>query len=117
MILRTGLIEQQFNVPPQMVNARRGYLAGVFGLGQDERALDGGLGVEGQALRGPVRVDAALAHGFLNVRHQSCRVPADAPVAGLAQRRMRVVDLLHHGSDQAGEVGQIALNMALRKST
>ena len=41
--------------------------------------------------------------GLLNVRHQRCSVPPDAPVASLTQGRMRVVDLLHHGSTTGWE--------------
>ncbi len=34
---------------------------------------------------------------------------ADVALAGLAHRRMRLVGLLHHRAEQAGELGQLAL--------
>ena len=74
-------LEQQLDVSPQMINALRRNCSTAPGLGQDERALDGGLRVERQALRGPLRMHAALAHGFLYIRDKSPRVPGDAAVA------------------------------------
>ena len=108
-------MERELKVTPQMLNARRGHLAAVLSFGQNERALDGGLRVERQALRSSLRRHASLAHGFFYIRDKDPRVAGDAAVAGLTQGRMRVVDLLHHSSCQAGEVGQFAAQQSLTK--
>ena len=107
-ILQTGLVEQQFEVAAQVVDALGSNLGAMPGFGQNERALDGGLRVKGQAFGGPIGMHTALAHGFFDVRDEGCGVAAYTAVAGFAQIGVRVVDFLHHGSDQAGKVGQIA---------
>jgi len=96
-----------------MVDACGSDLAIVFRFRENERALDGGLGIERQALRGPVRVDVPPAHGFFDVGNQRRSVLADTAIAGLADGRVRVVDLLHHGAGEAGEVGQLTHEQGL----
>src|ERR1700733_13163922 len=80
----------------------------VFRFRENERALEGGLGVKRQALSGPVREKGPLAHSFFYVGNQRCGVLADTTIAGVADSRVRVVDLLHHGAGEAGEVRQLA---------
>ena len=100
----------------QVVDALGRHRSTVCGLRQDERALHSGLRVERQALSGPLRMHAALSHGFFYVWYKDVRVRGDAAVAGLAQGRMRFVDLLHHRSRQAGEVRQITLQQCFAES-
>jgi hypothetical protein len=52
-------------------------------LGQDERDVEGGLGVESETFGGPFGAHAALPHRLFNVGQQCGRVLADAPVACL----------------------------------
>ncbi len=102
--------KQQFNIAAKMVDACGGNGRIVFGFGQNEGALDSCLRVEGQAFGSEAALDAALAHGFFDIGHEGRSVIADALVACLADCRVRVVDLLGHGSNQAGEVGQVTLD-------
>jgi len=106
--LQRRLPKQQFQVAAQMVDALGCGFRALFGLGQDECALDGGLGVKSQAFRSPVPFHAALTDGFFDVGHEGGRVAGDALAAGLADGRMRVIDFLDHGSDQASEAGKLA---------
>jgi len=96
-----------------MGDAGGGDFRAVLGFGEYEGALDGGLGVEGEAFGGPVGMHPALAEGCLDVMDESCGVARDASIAGVAEGGVGVVDLLDHGSDQAGEVGEIALEDGL----
>ena len=100
--------EKKLDVAMEMVNARGGDGWATFGFGQDERPLKDGLGVECEAFGGPVGVDAVELDGLGDVGFEPGGVLADAFVAGVAEGRMGVVDLLHHGSDEAGELRQVA---------
>jgi hypothetical protein len=104
------LVEQQFKIAAQMVDCSDGNIGALFGFGQNECALDRGLGYREQGFPRSNCLDAALAHGFFYVRDESGRMSADALVTGLANRRLRVINLLHHGTHQAGEIRQLALN-------
>ena len=73
-------------------------------LGQDEGALQHGLRVQGEALGSPVARHSVARTGSLNVINQCERMAPDRILAGLAQRRQRVIGFLHHGSDKAGEL-------------
>jgi hypothetical protein len=53
-------LEQQLDVSVQMINALRRNGSAALGLGQDERALESGLGVESETLGGPFGAHAAL---------------------------------------------------------
>ena len=97
----------------EMIDAGSGDGWAAFGFGENERALKDGLGVECEAFGGPVGVDAVQLDGLGDVGYESGRVLADAFVAGIAEGRMGVVDLLHHGSDEAGELGQLAAEECL----
>src|ERR1035441_9184083 len=91
-----------------MVQTGCSHVAVVFGLGQNKGALDRGLCVKSQALSSPVGV-TALTHRRFDVRLEGGSVVADALVACSPDFRMRLVDLLHHSSCQASEIGKIAL--------
>jgi len=62
--LQAGPAEKQFQIAAQVVNALGGDLWTLPGFGQDERALNGGLGVESEAFGGPFRLHSALAKGL-----------------------------------------------------
>jgi len=68
--------------------------------------LEGGLGVERQVIRGPVREHVPLAHSFFDVGNQRRSVLADTAIG---RRRgwqgWRVVDLLHHGAGEQVKSG------------
>src|ERR1700733_9743592 len=99
----------------QVVDAPGGDRRAVCCLGQNERALDCSLRVEREAFRCPLRMHATLAHGFFYIRDKDPRVAGDSALAGLTEGRMRVVDLLHHGSCQTGEVGEFAAQQSFAK--
>jgi hypothetical protein len=96
-----------------MVDACGSDLEIVSCLRENERALEGGLSVEREALGGPVREHVPLAHGFFDVWNQRRSMLADTAIAGVADGRVRVVDLLHHGAGEAGEVGQLTHEQGL----
>jgi hypothetical protein len=100
--------EKKLDVTVEMVDARGGDVWATFGFGENERALKDGLGVECEAFGGPVGVDSVHLDGFGDVGFETGGVLADAFIAGVAERWMGVVDLLHHGSDKARELGQVA---------
>ncbi len=58
---------------------------------------------------------AILRDRGFDVGRESCGVPADALLAGGPDRRVRVVDLLRHGADEAGKVRRFALQESLAK--
>jgi hypothetical protein len=60
-------LEQQFDVSPQMINALRRNCSTTPGLGQDERALEGGLDVESETFGGPFVTHTAQPHCLFNV--------------------------------------------------
>lgn len=93
-----------------MIDAVQRLVAPARRLGEDEGALEHGLGVPREARRGPVGLDAARRHGRRDVRFERRRVAEDAGGAGVADRRVRPVDLLRHGPDEAGEFGGIAVD-------
>lgn len=101
--------EKKLDVAAKMVDAVGGDGGAALGFGEDERTLKNGLGVEGEALGGPVGVDAVLVNGFGDVGLDVGGVIADAFVAGVAKKGMCVVDLLHHGADEAGELRELTL--------
>jgi len=49
-----------------------------------------------------------LGHRGGNVSLQGCGVSGDVFVAGSADRRVGFVGLLHHGSEETGELGELA---------
>ena len=70
------LIEKQFQMASQVVDALGRDRSSVCGLGQDERALDGSLRVERGAFHCPVGMHIPLAHRFLNVENEDYAVAA-----------------------------------------
>lgn len=96
-----------------MIEAGGGNIRAVLSFGEDEGALDDGLGVERETLGTPLPIDIVLAHRFGDFRFNHCSVLADALIAGFSDGRMRLIDFLNHSAEQANEFGQIAL----RKST
>jgi hypothetical protein len=92
-----------------MIEAGGGDFRAFSGFGEDEGSLKDRLGVEGETSRGPVGNNAVFPDRLSNVGLESRGVIGDALFTGLTDRRMRSVDFLHHGSDKAGEIGQITL--------
>jgi hypothetical protein len=91
-----------------MVNGCGCDVAVVFCFCENERALEGGLGIEREAFRGPLREHVPLTDRFFDVGNQRRSVLVDTAIAGIADGRVCVVDLLHHGAGEAGVVGQLA---------
>jgi hypothetical protein len=89
------------------------YFGAVFGLSENEGSLDDCLDVKCQAAGAPIAGDTALANGLSNVRLESCGMSADALLTCLTDGRVGAIDLLHHGSDEAGKVGQFSLKDCL----
>ncbi len=106
-------MEEKFEIAPQVIETCSGGLGAVLGLGENEGSLDDCLDVKCQAVRAPVTSDPALANGLRNVRLESCGMSADALLTCLTDERVGAVDLLHHGSDEAGKVGQFSLKDVL----
>jgi hypothetical protein len=106
-------MEEKFEIAAQVIETGGGYLGAVLGLGENEGSLDDCLDVKCQAARAPVAGDTALANGLRDVRLESCGMSADALLTCLADGRVCSIDLLHHGSDEAGKVGQVTLKDGL----
>ena len=70
-----------------MAEAFRGDLRPALGLGQDEGALDHGLGVKPKALRVPRRIGSIAGLGFGDVLGDLGGMGADMRVAGFAEWR------------------------------
>ena len=83
-LLLLGPIEQHFQISPEMPEAFRGDLRPALGLGQDEGALDHGLGVKPKALRVPRRIGSIAGLGCGNVLGDLGGMGADMRVAGFA---------------------------------
>ena len=81
----------------------------ALGLGQDEGALQCGLGVQRQAVGRPVGLRGVLRLGLRDGGHQRLRMGLDALGTGLAQSRVGGEGFLHHRAQQAGEFGRLAL--------
>jgi hypothetical protein len=88
-------------IASQMVHARDGDLCTALGLGEDEGALQDGLGVQGEALRRPFRANFVTLHRFGDVGLDLRCMEADAVIASVADRGIGVVDFLHHRPDEA----------------
>jgi len=98
-----------------MVKAFSGNGGVMLRLGEDERSLDDGLSVKGEAFRGPAGVKAACGDGSGNVGLHLAGMGADVAIAGLADSGMSLVSLLDHGAQQAGELGKLAEENCLAK--
>jgi hypothetical protein len=107
------VIEEQFDVAAQVIDAVGGDVCTVLGLGKNERALKDGLRVEGEAPGGPGRLDAVLVDRRPYIRFDLRDVAGDRACAGIANRRIAVVRFLHHRAGQAGEPGKRALQNRL----
>jgi hypothetical protein len=66
-LLLLGLVEQHFQISPEMLKAYSGDLRSVFCFGQNEGALDHGLAVKPKALRAPQRIGSIASLGFGNI--------------------------------------------------
>lgn len=100
----------------QMIDALRCYLCSAIRFGKDEGALDDGLHVQRERPCSPCRCHVARAHRRFDVGVERCGMARDAAFAGLADGRRRLVGLLHHGADKAGEIRQATLQERLAKS-
>ena len=84
-------------------------------LREHKGALNHRLGVEREAARGPSPGDAIFAPRRGDVGLQRCGVPKDGFAAGIADGRMRLVDFLHRGAGEAGELARLAADQRLAK--
>src|SRR3984957_20148231 len=94
---------------PQMVQAGYGHVGVMSRLGQNKGTLDRGLNVKSQAFGCPGGGNVALTHCFFDIGLKGGSVVADALIACFADLRVRVVDLLDHGSSQTREIGEVPL--------
>src|ERR1700676_934442 len=85
-LLCCGLFEKHFEIAPQVIKAGGGYFRTFLGLSENESALDNGLGVERQAARRPITLNAVLLHSLPDVGLKRSGVPTDALLAGFADR-------------------------------
>ena len=102
--------KQQLDVALQMIDAFARDLTVAGRLGENKGALQDRLSVPGQTRWRPVGNDAALLHRRRDIRLERCGMAEDAFRTGLANPLRRAVGLLHHGADEAGEFGNVALN-------
>jgi hypothetical protein len=84
-------------------------------LGENEGTLDNRLHVYGEALGAPLSIAAVGAQRCGYVQFEHGDVFAEGSLAGLADCRMRLVGLLHHGAEQTGEFGQLTSQERLAK--
>src|SRR5580698_5135420 len=101
--------QERLEIALEMIDAVSGYFRAVLGLGQNERALEHGLRIEGGATRRPFRIRRMARLGRGDVGFQPLGVLADVTVAGGANGGVRVVSLLHHRAEEASELRQFAL--------
>lgn len=101
-------MKQVTDVSVEMIEAFTRQFGIVARLGQDEAALDDGLGVPRQAFGCPVAGNAVLAPRRLDIGLQRGGMAENAVPAGIANVGGGRIDLLRHGADQAGELGQVA---------
>ena len=106
-------MKEKFEIAPQVIETCSGDFGAVLGLGENEGSLDDRLDVKCQAAGAPVSGDTTLANGLSNVRLERCGMSADALLTCLTDGRVGAIDLLHHGSDEAGKVGQFSLKDGL----
>ena len=107
MLLRWG--ELGFDVATQVLQAFGGDPRPLPGLGQDEGALEHRLDMEREAPCAPRRIRRVAALGFGDDLGNLRRVRADVRVARGPNVGVRVVGLLDHRAEQAGELRQRAL--------
>src|SRR5258708_35200239 len=69
-LLPAWMTEQQFQVASQMIEAFAGDRGGVLRFGENERALDDGLGIKRETSCAPIGADPEIAHRFGNVRFE-----------------------------------------------
>src|SRR5882724_2572599 len=105
----SGLIEEKLEVAPQVREAFAGDLRPVLGLRENERALDHRLRVKREAFGGPFRARRVAPLRLDDVGDEARSVLGDMALAGLADRGMGLVGLLHHRPQETGELGQLAL--------
>lgn len=81
----------------------------ALGFSENERALNRGLCVEREILWLPRGVWGVHRLGGGDVFGDDCRMHGNAVFAGHGDARMGLVDFLHHRAEQAGVIGQFAL--------
>src|SRR5208337_1671228 len=101
--------QQRLEIALQMIEAVGGDFGAVFRLGEDKGPLQHRLGEQGGALRAPCGPGRVERLGLFEIRLEAPGVLAYVTVAGLADRGMGVVSLLHHRAEQAGELRQFSL--------
>ena len=79
-----------------------------LGLCQNEGALQNRLGMQRKALSGPGDAEPIPLHCLGDVRFNLGGVPTDARLARRTDVGVGAIGLLHHSSDQTGELGDFA---------
>jgi len=108
-----GAGEQQFEIAAQMIERGDRDRGVLRRLREDKGALNHRLGVERETACGPSPGRAVLAHRRRDVGLQRCGVPEDGFAAGIADGRMRLMDFLHRGAGEAGELARLATDERL----
>src|SRR5450631_4034581 len=89
----------------QVIDARGRDSRAALGLRHNEGTLQNRLSMQRQALSGPGGANPIALHRLSDVRFNLGGVPADARLTRLADVGVSTIDLLHHRSDETGELG------------
>ena len=103
------IVQHQRDIAAKVRNALCCHLCRALGFGQDERALQRGLGVVRQALCGPVGIRRVQRACLGDVFGDGLGVRVNTHPARITNGGVGFKRLLHHGAQQAGEIGQLAL--------
>lgn len=109
------LAKKQSNVTVQVIQTISRNLPSALRLRQNEGPLEDGLNVFGEAVSTPQSVAWVFAQCRGDILLQHGRVLAEALLAGLQDRRVRLVRLLHQAAEQAGEFRQFPPQERLAK--
>src|SRR5271154_2724978 len=91
-----------------MVETLGRHCGASLGLGEDEGALDDGLGMEREALGGPIAAYVVFPHRLADISFERSRMSADRSFARGADLGMGRISLLDDGPGKAGEFRQLA---------
>src|ERR1700730_14982483 len=98
-------MEQLLEITAKMGHAVARDLGAVLRLGEYKGALQHRLRIECQALSTPSRRWCVERLRGFDILGDLCRVHADISLTRATNRGVRIVGLLHHGAEEAGEVG------------
>ena len=96
-----------------MVDAFTRDLAVARRLSKNECAPQHGLGMRSKTGSAPTRFDSSGLHRRPDIGLERDGVPEDAGCAGFEDRRRRAINLLRHGADETGEIGEVAVDDVL----